>query len=105
ADCHLLIFQRLSQYFQNTAVEFGQLIQKQDTLMSERDFAWTWQRTTANQTGIADGVMRRPKWPVRHQPGTTREAGHRMNLRQFQRGLELQGWQNRRQSLGQHGLA
>ena len=51
-------FQRLSQYLEGLAVEFGQFIEKQHAVMGERDFTGLWLRTAADQGDAGYRVMR-----------------------------------------------
>src|SRR5439155_19402954 len=75
-DRDFLIFKRLSQDFQDAAIEFRQLVEKQYALMRQRNLAGPGHCTATNQTGVADGVMRRAKGPLSHQAGTAGQSRH-----------------------------
>lgn len=61
ADGNGLVFKGLAECLKKIAWEFGKLIQKEDAVVSERDFAREGVRATTEQSGGAGGVMRGAK--------------------------------------------
>ena len=57
-NCHVLIFQRLTQDFQCSPIEFRQLIQEQNPVVRQTDLTRLWNASTTDQSGFADRVMR-----------------------------------------------
>ena len=52
-------FERLAQHFKHVAREFGQLIQEQDAVMRQADFARARRsRAAADEPGVRHGVVR-----------------------------------------------
>ncbi len=66
-DRHLALFERLAHRFQHAAFELGQLVQEQNAVVRQRDFARRRIDISAQQTGIAGGVVRRAKRPLSDQ--------------------------------------
>src|SRR5690625_4554081 len=54
-------FHWLSQHFKHMAAVFRQLIEKQHTVMRQRNFPGAWPGASANQGNGTGGVMRRTK--------------------------------------------
>src|ERR1700756_1029700 len=52
------VFKRLGKYFQDVAGEFGQLVEKKQAVVGERNFSGTRDHAAADQPGVGDGVMR-----------------------------------------------
>ena len=74
--------------------------------MRQRNFARRRVDVAAEQTGVARGVVRRAKRPPRHQRlARGQQSDDAVNLRRFERLVQGQGRQNRRQPFGQHGFA
>src|ERR1700757_4242458 len=65
--CDLSILERLTHHFQCRSFELRKLIQKKDTIMGQAYFARIRKRAAAEQTDVADGVMRRAKRSRRHK--------------------------------------
>ena len=55
------VFKRLAHHFQRRSFKLRQLIQEKDAVMREAYFARIWKRAAAEQTDVADSVMRRTK--------------------------------------------
>ena len=84
-DADKAIFQWLSHHFENVAMKLGQFIKEEHAVMCKRNFAGTWIGAAAHQTGMAHGVMRRPKRPLGQQALTRAEqTRHRIQLRHFE---------------------
>jgi len=48
----------LAHGFENAAFELGQLIEKQDAMVRERDFAGSWIDVAAEEPGVTRGWQR-----------------------------------------------
>jgi hypothetical protein len=87
-------------------VELEHLVQKEDTMMSQTDFAWAWLRSAANQGDVRDGVVRRAERRIDQQPRSRRyQTGHRVYCCRFNSLVEGQRRQDARQSSRHHCLA
>ena len=64
-------FEWLPEYLEHPSVEFGHLIEKQDTVMREADFPWPRNAATTNKRNIRNRMMR----------GTERAAGQKAGSR------------------------
>jgi hypothetical protein len=98
--------QRLPQDFEASAIEFGQLVEKQDAVMSQTDLAWSGHTAAADHAGIANGVMRRSKRSYRQERFARGQPSQcAVNARCFQAFVRGQQRQNRRKTPGKHGLS
>jgi hypothetical protein len=80
-----MIFERLAHDLEHIAGKLRQLVEKEQTVVRQRDLAWTGHDSAADQAGIGDGVMRRAKRPLRDQTGRRIEhAGDRVDLGRLQ---------------------
>jgi hypothetical protein len=101
-----MVLKRLAQNFEHVARKLRQLVQKQQTIVRQRHLARPRNDASANQPGIGDGVVRRAERALRHQAGSRVEhAGYGVNLGGFQRFVEGERRENRRQPLGKHGFS
>jgi len=101
-----VIFKRLPHHFKHVARKLRQLVEKQQTVVRQRDFAGPWDDAAADQARVGDGVMRRTKRTLRHQAGRSiQHAGDGVNLSCLQCLFKCERSQDGRQPLGQHGLA
>ena len=100
-------FQRLAQHLQNVARELGQLIQEQNAVVRQADFARTRRSgAAADQSGVRDGVMRRAKGPAGQQADAARkQPGDAMDLRGLDGFLKRQRRKNAGESFREHGFA
>ena len=74
--------------------------------MRERDFAGARHDAAADEAGVGDGVMRRAEGPLRDEAcAGVEHAGDGVNLGGFERFLEGERGEDRRQALGEHGFA
>ena len=106
ADRDLAVLERLAQHVEHVALEFGQLVQKQDAVVRQADFAGTRQRAAADQPRIGNGVVRRAERPGADQSVLLREqARDGVDLGGLDRFVEAHRRQDRRQPPRQHGLA
>lgn len=63
ADADPVFFQGLTQGFQYGPGEFGQFIQKQDSVMSQRDFSRLYRLSASREAGCRYGVVGRSIGP------------------------------------------
>src|SRR5215475_9120818 len=103
-DRNLLIFERLPEDFQHVTFEFRQFIQKEHAMMSQADLARFGDRSSTNQSGVADRVMWRAKRAGSEKPACIRVSGNAVYFGCLQRFFKSDGRQDRRNSLGEHGL-
>lgn len=54
---HRAIFKRLAEDFERLAVELGQLVEEQDSVVGQGDFAGRGRRAAADQAGVADRMV------------------------------------------------
>ena len=78
------VFQGLTQYFQDGAGKFGQLVEKEDALMAERHFPRFRYGTAANEACCRNGVMRTAERAFQKAPFLVKESGNTVNLCHFQ---------------------
>src|SRR6185312_3944534 len=62
-DRDLAAFKRLAQRIENARLEFGKLVEKQNAVMRERDFARSRAQAAADERSHARRMMRRAKRP------------------------------------------
>ena len=100
------VFEGLTQDFERLPVELGELIEKEDAVVGEGDFAGRRRGTAAHETGVADGVMRGAEG-TNGQEGLAgfQAAEGTVDARGFDGFGGGQIGQNSGHSLGQHRLA
>ena len=54
----MAVFEGLAQNFENVAGEFGELVEEEDAVVGEGDFAGTGNGAAADETRVGDGVVR-----------------------------------------------
>ena len=100
------IFEGLAHDLENVALKFGKLIEKENAIVAERDFARTRHRTPADQAGVADGVMRRTIGAGADKAAAVLEnACNAVNTRGLDGFVERHRRENCGDALGEHGLA
>ena len=98
--------QGLAHRLQDTPFELRQLIEKQHAVVRQRDFAGSRIDVSAQQTGVAGGMVRRAEWALCDERLARREqANDAVNLRRFERLIQRQRRQDRRQPFCEHRLA
>ena len=106
ADGHLAFLERLAQDLERLAIELGHLVEEEDALVGQADLARLGRAAAADQAGVADGVVRGAERPHGHQRlAGLQEAHHAVDARGLQALGGGQWGQDRRQALGQQGLA
>ena len=102
-DANSTVFERLAHDLQNVAREFGEFIEKQNAIMSERNFARPRDGAAANETRVRDGVMRRAERAQPDQSGARVEhARHAVNLGGLKRFFKCKRRQDGRHAFRQH---
>ena len=95
---------RFAQRFEDTPVEFGQLVEEEDAVVREGDFAGARRAAAADQCDGRCGVVRAAidalGETLRPELSGQREDGCR-----FERGTAVERWQQAGQACGEHGLA
>ena len=105
ADGHDFVLQRLAQHFQHTYPEFGQFIQKWNTVMGQRNFLRMWPIAAAYRTGVADGMVGEAEWVVAQQWCLRRElVGHGIDAGHVQRLINGHFQQDARQVVCQQSF-
>src|SRR6266404_9788029 len=61
------IFERLTHHFEHVALKLRQFVEKKHAVMRERNFSGARHGAAADQSGIADGMVRRTKRPRTHE--------------------------------------
>jgi hypothetical protein len=103
-DCTVL--EGLAKNFENVAGKLGEFVEKEQTIVRERDFAGPRDRAAANQSGIGDGVVRRAiRAPADQAAAGIKNSGDTVNLRRLQGFFKRERRQNRGHALGEHGFA
>ena len=57
ADRNMSVLERLAEYLQNVPGEFSQLIEEQDAVVCQRDFAGSRNTATPDECCVGDGMM------------------------------------------------
>ena len=83
-DDRLACFERLTQGVEHVRLKLGKLIEKQHTVVRERNLSGPWPRPTADQRRHARGMMRRAKWPIDRELTADKFTGERMHHRNFE---------------------
>ena len=79
------VLQRLSEHFQYGALEFGQLVEEQHTVMGQGNLARLWVLSSADEGDRRDGVMRTAEGALGNERALRGQAScHGMNLCGFQ---------------------
>ncbi len=104
-DRDLAGFQRLAQRVENLGGEFRHLVEEQDAVMRQRNFARPRPQAAADQRRHRRRVMRRPERPLVGQRAAFDHAGDRGDHRDFEQFGRRQRRQDRRQPCRQHRLA
>ena len=100
------VFQGLAQHLQGGALEFRQFVQEEDAVVGQAHLPRPGGGAAADEPGVGDGVVRGPKGPPAQEPLARLEQPHdAVNLGGLQGLFLVQGRQDGRQALGQHGLA
>ncbi len=106
ADGHNFVLNRLAQHFQDARPELGQFIQEQHPAMREGDLTGLRPVAPADQSSMADGVMRRTEG-ARPNQGHVRGKGirHRVDAGHIQGFVDRHGRQDAGHGARQQGLA
>src|SRR5574344_1415834 len=97
------VFQRLAENLQHLPTEFRQLIEKQHSIVRQRNLARLGVGASANQRHIRNGMVRRTERALRHQRRfPSYQSRHRMYFGGFKRLTQRQRRQYGRYSFCQH---
>ena len=100
------VFQRLPHHLQHVARKLRQLVEKEHAVVRQRNFSGARYGAAADQSRVADGVVRRAERPHAHQSiARVQHSGHAVNLGRLQRFFKRQRRKDRRHALGKHRLA
>lgn len=102
----MLVFQWLAEHFQRRPIEFGKLVEKENSMMREANFAGRGNRAAADEPRIADRMVGGAEGTLGEQrlPGRNAAQGA-IDASGFDRFLRGERGEDRRHSLGEHGLA
>src|SRR5262245_13249091 len=67
------LFKRLTQHLEGASIEFRHLVEKQHTVVRQRDLTRPRNSPTTNKRHIRDGVMRRTKRPLTEKADARRQ--------------------------------
>ena len=100
---HLAIFERLTQHFESGTPIFREFIEKEDAIVSERDFARAWVGSATEEPDIRDGVMRSAEGTMGHETfAGIKKPGDGMYAGCFDRFLLADIRHDGRHSFGEH---
>ncbi len=101
-----VVFERLAHDFEHVARKLGQLVEKEQAVVRERDFAGTRNDAAADQAGVGDGVVRRTERALGNEAGRGIEhSGDGVDLGGLERFFKGERSEDRGQALGEHGFA
>jgi hypothetical protein len=83
-DGDVAYLERLTQRFQDAAMELRQLVQEQHALVRERHLARARVRTATDHGGNRSGVVRATKRPLLGQPAIVQQPGDAGDHAHFQ---------------------
>ena len=66
-DGDAVVFERLPQNLEGGPAEFGQLVEKEDSVVGEGDFAGAWIGASAEEPGVRNGVVGGAEWAGRQK--------------------------------------
>src|SRR2546427_9652092 len=69
----LPVFDWLAHHFEGRSFKLRQFIEKEDAVVRKTDFARIWKCAAAEQTNVADGMMRRAKRPLGNEGAVAAE--------------------------------
>src|SRR5581483_8357611 len=105
-DRYSAFLERLAQDLQDIPLKLRQLVQEQNAVMPQGDFAGPGHCSTADQSGIADGVVWRPERPSADQAARIlQHSRYAMDSRRLDGFIKGHGWQDGGNSFGQHRFA
>ena len=101
-----VIFQRLPHDLEYVAREFGELVEEEQAVVREGDFAWARHDAAADEAGVGDGVVRRAEGTLRDKTLRRIEhSGDGVDLGGLESFVEGEGREDRGQTFGEHRLA
>ena len=86
--------------------KLGQLIEEEQAIVSEGNFAGTGNDAAADESGVGDGVVRRAEGTLGNEAGRGIEhSGDGVDLGGLERFFKSERRKDRRQTFGEHRLA
>ncbi len=102
-DRNVTLLQRLPHHFEHVALEFSKLIEEEDAIVGEADFARLRKGAAADQCDIRCRMVWCAEWPPRKQRTVCPQfSGNGMDFSAFQGFGQREGRQNCWNALGQH---
>jgi hypothetical protein len=95
-------FERLAQAVQNLRLEFRQFVEKQNTMMRQRDFTWPRPCSTADKRRHRGRMMRCAEGPSIGERAAREIPCDGMDQRNLEEFTRDERRQNRRQARGEH---
>ena len=106
ADGHLAVFERLAQDFERGAFELRQFVEEEHAVVREADLARLGIGAAADESGVADRVVRRAEGPPAEERRIRRkQSEHGVDLAGLERLLLGHRRQDARHALREHALA
>src|SRR6185437_8758627 len=100
------VFERLAENFEDVALKFRELIEKKHAIVAQGNFPRTGNCAAADQTGIADGVVRRAvRTRADEAARIIEDAGDAVNARGFDGLIKRHWWKNCGDTFGEHRFA
>ena len=105
-DADLTVFQWLAEHFEDVTAELGQLVQEEDTVVCQADFAGLREASTSGHGDVGDGVVRVAERADGDEAAVLAQlAGHRVYFGCLEAFTQRKGRKDGGQALGQHGFA
>ena len=105
-DGDVAVFKGLAQDFEDVAGELGELVEEEDAVVGERDFAGAGNGAAADEAGVGDGVVRGAEGALGDESGFgVEDAGDGMDLGGLEGFVEAERREDRGEPAGEHGFA
>ena len=102
-DGDMAVFKGLAQDFENVSSEFGQLVEKEYSVVGEGDFSRTRIAAAAGKGGGGDGVVGTAEGALGHQSGVrAEEAGDAVDFCDIERFIEIKRREDSGQATREH---
>jgi len=100
------VFERLTHDFEDVAGKFGQLVEEEDAVVSQGDFAGTRDDAAADEACVGNGVVRSAEGALGDEPGFgIEDAGDGVDFGGLEGFFEGEGREDRGEAAGEHGFA
>jgi hypothetical protein len=105
-DGNVTVFERLAQDFENVAGKLGELVEEEDAVVGEGDFAGAGNGAAADEARVGDGVVRGAERPLGNESGFgVEDTGDGVDLGGLEGFVESEGREDRGETAGEHGFA